>query len=215
MKKHPVQKHHANTNRPNPNKMTTRMTRHDANWINNHQEWNLPRTDTHDKSLLTGNGKMEGKHKAKRFKIKEMKPAHDGKPSVIAIRQTGSRTTNECILSTHKMLKDNCEKCKNCFVTSDVNKQWCKNLHECKETKLRSGCEECKESCEVKIETNCNNHMMRCEDNDNWEESEQSNELETRMPNLPETMSDDTLEEKTGLFRDMLRDEDEDWMDGQ
>ena len=174
----------------------------------------MPKTDTHHKSLPTGNRKTEGKHKADRFKIKEMKPARDGKQSVIAIRQTNSRTTNEHILSTHKMLKDNHEKCENCFVTPDVNKQWHKNLHECKETKLRSGREECEESCKVKIETDCNDNTMRCKDDDNLEESVQSNELERRMPNLPETMSDGALEEKMCPFRDMLQEEDEEDVDG-
>ena len=82
-------------------------------WINNWQEWKLPKTDMNDKSLPTGNGNTEGKHKDNRFTIKEMKPARDGKPSVVTIRPTNKRTTKECVLSTRAMLKDNCEKCEN------------------------------------------------------------------------------------------------------
>ena len=192
--------------------MTTKRTEESEHWINTQLEWILPIKDTDNKALPKGNGSTPRNHKARRFEITNMTPAFKGKPSVITVKY--KRNDKKYAILTRTMIKDNYDKCKLFFIKNHINKQWYKKLKVYKEAKFRSGYEELKEYYALSIECECNDYEMGNNSDDNLEEAEQMGILDRNMPDLPLKMSKAELEDKIAHMRDMVQEEEEEWMDG-
>ena len=109
-------------------------------------------------------------------------------------------------IDTDESIGMNCYKCKVHFVINNINKKWHKKLRNCREGKIKHGCEDLRDTLECTIEAECQNDMELFPEEENEQLLCAKNDLDNRMPESYdedwEAFTNEQLETRTRLAKE-------------